>query len=483
MSAKTDSKTLEELIVDAKRSGLSDKEIGEKFNVSFNFIEKAITKLTGVNISTLDRQKKSKSFAPKNFKLEEATVWSFKSRGNWATHTGDYRGNWSPYIPRNAILRYSKEGESVLDCFCGSGATAIECKLLDRNFIGIDINPYAIKLATENVSFDIPQSLFEELKEPIIDLRVGDARDLAFIKDNSIDLICAHPPYADIIQYTDNVKQDLSFLGIDNFLRDMAKVARENHRVLKDERYCAVLIGDMRKKKHVVPLGFRLIDVYLNNGFVLKELVIKRQHNCRTTGFWYKNSIKYNFLLLAHEYMAIFQKSNQTSHRQVIRTVRKEIDELPSRIERNKLETTTVWISRPTEWYKHAMANLISRYDGRSYTTITQYSQLASGNMKHDLIIWDVRSKTSVDWHEALQIVGNLEGNGYLAILCEDARCTDGSISPSAISAEKQLSSIPSLKVKEIIVISIENGQTTNETSNGLVINHKYLLVYQKLQD
>ena len=38
---------------------------------------------------------------PKNFKLESTTIWSFKSRGNWATHNGQYRGNWSPYIPRN----------------------------------------------------------------------------------------------------------------------------------------------------------------------------------------------------------------------------------------------------------------------------------------------------------------------------------------------------------------------------------------------
>ena len=64
----------------------------------------------------------------------------------------------------------------------------------------------------------------------------------------------------------------------------------------------------MRKHKHVVPLGFKLINVYLDVGFKLKELVIKRQNNCKTTGFWYANSIKFNFLLLAHEYLPIFEK-------------------------------------------------------------------------------------------------------------------------------------------------------------------------------
>src|SRR2546430_5341431 len=50
---------------------------------------------------------------PKDYKSEEFTVWSFPSRGDWATHSGNYRGNWSPYIPRNLITKYSKPGELV----------------------------------------------------------------------------------------------------------------------------------------------------------------------------------------------------------------------------------------------------------------------------------------------------------------------------------------------------------------------------------
>ena len=39
-----------------------------------------------------------------------------------------------------------------------------------------------------------------------------------------------------------------------------------------------------------------------------KEIIIKEQHNCKATGYWKTNSVKYNFLLIAHEYLFIFRK-------------------------------------------------------------------------------------------------------------------------------------------------------------------------------
>ncbi|HOJ50471.1 MAG TPA: site-specific DNA-methyltransferase, partial [Spirochaetota bacterium] len=143
--------TFEKEIINDKAKGLSDQEIGNKYNINLKQIEKIITKEKGINVTKLNKSKKINNLFPKDFKLENNTVWSFKSRGNWATHNGNYRGNWSPYIPRNVILRYSNENDTVLDYFCGSGTTAVECKLLNRNFIGIDINEKAIELARENL--------------------------------------------------------------------------------------------------------------------------------------------------------------------------------------------------------------------------------------------------------------------------------------------------------------------------------------------
>ncbi|MDU5571201.1 MAG: DNA methyltransferase [Peptoniphilus harei] len=239
---------------------------------------------------------------PDNFELEMTTHWSFPQRGDWATHDAKWRGNWSPYIPRNIILRYSKEKDLILDQFAGGGTTLVEAKLLNRDIIGIDVNDVALNRCKEKINFQY------EGADGKVFLRRGDARNLDFIPDDSIDLICTHPPYANIIEYSENIEEDLSHLKINEFLDEMKKVASESYRVLKKEKFCAILMGDTRKNGHMIPLSFYVMQVFENAGFKLKEMIIKEQHNCKATGFWKTNSIKYNFLLIAHEHLFIFRK-------------------------------------------------------------------------------------------------------------------------------------------------------------------------------
>lgn len=246
--------------------------------------------------------KKIKKWEPEDFDLEMTTHWSFPKRGDWATHDAKWRGNWSPYIPRNILLRYSKKGDMVLDQFAGGGTTLVEAKLLNRNCIGIDVNDVALERCREKIDF------VHEGAEGEIFIRKGDARSLDFIPDDSIDLVCTHPPYANIITYSEDIPEDLSLLKIKEFLEEMKQVARESYRVLKKDKFCAILMGDTRQKGHMYPLGFKVMEIFEEAGFKLKEIIIKEQHNCRATGYWKTNSVKYNFLLIAHEHLFIFRK-------------------------------------------------------------------------------------------------------------------------------------------------------------------------------
>ncbi|MDO8726780.1 MAG: DNA methyltransferase [Candidatus Methanoperedens sp.] len=122
------------------------------------------------------------NFAPSTFTPETTTVWSFPDRGDWATHVGNYRGNWSPYIPRNLILRYTAPGDLVLDQMAGSGTTLVECKLLGRRAVGVDINPDAVMVAHRYVTYAI-------INPDIRDTRNGSDQSLLRNLTRKIDMI------------------------------------------------------------------------------------------------------------------------------------------------------------------------------------------------------------------------------------------------------------------------------------------------------
>lgn len=255
--------------------------------------------------------KQVQRFQPEEFRLETTTVWSFPERGDWATHQGNYRGNWAPQIPRNLILRYTQVGDWVLDPMVGSGTTLVECKLLGRNGIGVDINYHALMVTLDRLNFE-STNLYETLPPTTIRVFHGDARNLDLIGDNTIDLITMHPPYAGIIAYSSRkkpVQGDLSQLrSLGEFVAAMAQIAKESFRVLKPGRHCAILIGDTRKHKHYVPIAYRVMEQFLNSGFILREDIIKFQWNMKSTRERWSPIKERDFMLIYHEHLFVFRK-------------------------------------------------------------------------------------------------------------------------------------------------------------------------------
>src|SRR5215207_3377635 len=236
------------------------------------------------------------------FEPEKNTVWNFPVRGAWATHKPDYRGNFAPQVPRNVILNYSKEGDLVLDPMVGGGTTLIEARLLNRNAIGYDVNQNAVKITSDRIRFEIKGHTKQIAK-------LGNAQKLPE-KDDSVDLIVAHPPYANIVKYSDGKNPDdlSSISSLPKFLDAMEIAIKEMYRVLKPGRYCAILIGDTRKGQHYIPLSHFVLQRCLRSGFVLKEEVIKTQHNTTHAPRWSASAKHFKFYLIMHEHLFIFRK-------------------------------------------------------------------------------------------------------------------------------------------------------------------------------
>ena len=255
------------------------------------------------------------NWEPSDFRLETSTIWDFPIRGAWAVHVGDYRGNWPPQLVRNIIQRYTSTGDLVLDPFMGGGTTLIEAWLLNRHSVGIDIS----KLAYQTVSDRLECMRSLSIKDSRANINATytprlvnadstfdmNADAYECVQKGSVKLLCVHPPYLDALTYTGDRSEDLSQLrDPEVFLQRIAKFAHGSTAYLASENYCAVLIGDVRKNGSIVPLGARVLDVFLNVGFQLDDIIIKTQNRDRSSEF-YLSSTKHH--LLAHEYLYILK--------------------------------------------------------------------------------------------------------------------------------------------------------------------------------
>ncbi len=257
------------------------------------------------------------------------TVWSFPRRGSWATHRGDYRGNWPPQMARALILMYTRPGDTVLDPMVGSGTTCIEAKLLGRNCIGVDISYDAVMLTLhrlywlerhleETASLDLPgvpggadgdAIPMDEVMRARVEVYHGDARSLDALSDGSVDLVATHPPYHNIIRYSRRgVEGDLSRASsLEEYLAMIYHVAREAYRVLRPGRHMGILVGDTRMRRHYVPITHHVLRVLLRTGFILREEVVKIQHRMKATRERWARA-KRDFLLIYHEKLYILRK-------------------------------------------------------------------------------------------------------------------------------------------------------------------------------
>jgi DNA modification methylase len=195
---------------------------------------------------------------------------------------------------------------------CGSGTTLVECKLLGRNGIGVDINKNSIMLTRDRLNFSY-ETIDNSIPKTTQKTYIGDARNLDKIKTGSVDLIATHPPYANIIPYSkERIEGDLSNVhSIAEFAEEMKEVARECFRVLKPNRFCAILIGDTRRNLHYIPVAFRTLQSFLEVGFILREDIIKHQWQCKSTPYWVKKSMESNFLMIMHEHLFVFRKPKE----------------------------------------------------------------------------------------------------------------------------------------------------------------------------
>ena len=83
-----------------------------------------------------------------------------------------YFGKLIPAIPRAYIELFTKKGDTVGDLFSGSGTVAVESKLLERNFVGCEINPlsaFISNVKTRSYDVDVLTNFNKQIETNLYD--------------------------------------------------------------------------------------------------------------------------------------------------------------------------------------------------------------------------------------------------------------------------------------------------------------------------
>ncbi len=244
------------------------------------------------------------------------SLWLINERGKTGKHKNVYHGNFIPQIPYQLLSRYTKRGEVVFEPFMGSGTTLFECEELGRRYIGLDINPEMIDYVSAQVDLFTNEREYFIGKCNSADPVASKAcvqQGLNKLGTTSVQFVLMHPPYMDIVKFTED-PEDMSRIGdLKAFLSKFKDVCENSLTFLDKNRYFGVVIGDVYKNSEVVPLGFYVLDMIKRSFKVkLKGIIVKNIEGNRgkigQNGIWKIRALRSDYFIFKHEYILVFKK-------------------------------------------------------------------------------------------------------------------------------------------------------------------------------
>ncbi|HET9224617.1 MAG TPA: DNA methyltransferase [Roseiflexaceae bacterium] len=244
--------------------------------------------------------------------IQTDSLWIIERRDGSGVHTANYWGNFVPQIPRQMMLRYTKRGDWVLDPFAGAGTTLIEGQRLGRNTIGLELQQRMVDhtrklIASEPNPHDVACDMIAT------DSAAADYGALLNrYGQRSAQLVILHPPYFDIIKFSDDPRDLSNLPTVEAFLEMIGRVVAGVAPILDSGRHLALVIGDKYARGDWIPLGFQTMNEVMKHGFALKSIVVKNFD--QTAGkraqkeLWRYRALVGGFYIFKHEYIFLFKK-------------------------------------------------------------------------------------------------------------------------------------------------------------------------------
>lgn len=256
----------------------------------------------------------------KTFNGLSASEWASLSRSVWNDVSSarqkkhlKHGATYPEKLCDRLISMYSKQGDTVLDPFLGTGTTVVAAVKNNRNGIGIELTERFFSVATDSINEVLNSSQLSLLSDGqdlgTADIRKGDCCEvLKSIEDDTVQLTITSPPYADLIHkvvedrtlhhknsafvtennattniYSDDEK-DLGNMSMDEYIKKVEIIMSELYRVTKPGGYNAWVVKDFRDTKNKIPyidLHSKIAYTGEKSGFKYHDLIIWDQNQHR----------------------------------------------------------------------------------------------------------------------------------------------------------------------------------------------------------
>lgn len=246
----------------------------------------------------------------KEIDINTDSLWLISERDKSGKHKNIYHGNFIPQIPNQLIRRYTNSDDIVFEPFMGSGTTLFECEKLGRQYIGFDINQNIVDYVNKNMENSgcrFYTACCDSLEKVNFDFHFNQ------FGSTKTQFIIMHPPYMDIVKYTNN-ENDLSQCNdIKDFMKKFRIICENSLPFLEKGRYFALIIGDVYKNSEVFPLGFYCMDMIKRYFKVkLKGIIVKNIEGNRgklgSQNIWKYRALNSDYFIFKHEYIMVFKK-------------------------------------------------------------------------------------------------------------------------------------------------------------------------------
>lgn len=147
---------------------------------------------------------------------------------------------------------------------------------------------------------------------------VGDSKkvDLKEVLDKyqieKVDFIIYHPPYWDIIKFSDKTEDLSNSKSLEDFLENLDAVIENTIQHLSKDRYCAIVIGDKYANSQLIPLGFYCMNLFTKYNLTLKAIIVKNfeetKGKANQRSLWRYRALSSDYYTFKHEYIMIFKK-------------------------------------------------------------------------------------------------------------------------------------------------------------------------------